>query len=265
MMLDTRTARLVTDSHADWWSLAGLDSLTSEEPHNWLAPPPAAPVTPTAARADQTIAPLAAPIAAPVRAEPDLATVAPAVLAPLALPDDWDGFQHWLAHDKKVPGTRWHQQRILPSGAAGSRLMVLSLTPEIDDQGEGGLYSGPAGKLLDAMLCAIGIDRRQCYLASLALTRPPGGRIDSGDMAALTPLLWHHLRLARPERLLIFGADLAQLIAGTDLASARGQLLFINHDGVKVEAVAIQHPLLLLNRPARKAAAWDSLKRLAQG
>jgi DNA polymerase len=143
--------------------------------------------------------------------------------------------------------------------------MVLSLTPEMDDQAEGKLHSGRAGQLLDAMLRAIGHDRSQCYLASLALTRPPGGRIDAGDMAALTPLLWHHLRLARPEKLLIFGTDLAQLAAGTDPSAARGQLLFINHDGVKVEAVAIQHPLLLLDRPARKAAAWDSLKRFAQG
>jgi uracil-DNA glycosylase len=263
-MLDVHTARLVTDSHAAWWSLAGLESLTGEEPYNWLAPPPA-PTPAPMARAEKGTVALPAPGSPTVRVEPIVPALTPITLAPLALPDDWDDFQHWLAHDNAVPGTRWHQQRVLPAGAAGARLMILSLTPEMDDQAEGKLHSGRAGQLLDAMLRAIGHDRSQCYSASLALTRPPGGRIDSGDMAALTPLLWHHLRLAGPKKLLIFGTDLAQLIAGTDPSAARGQLLFINHDGVKVEAVAVQHPLLLLDRPARKAAAWESLKRLAQG
>ena len=113
-----------------------------------------------------------------------------------------------------------------------------------------------------ALHTAIGLAREQCYLASLALTRPPGGRVDAGDLAALTPLLWHHLALARPDRLLLLGSDLTMLAAGTDLAAARGRLLNINHDGVTVTAAAIQHPLLLLDRPARKAAAWDSLKLL---
>lgn len=181
------------------------------------------------------------------------------------MPDDRAAFQAWLADDAGVPGTRWHPQRVLPIGTPGAKLMVFALAPEMADHDAGQLFAGDCGRLLDAMLRAIGLARSDCYLASLALTRPPGGRIDAHEMAALTPLLWHHVRLAAPQKLLIFGTDLTQAVLGTDLASVRGNLRDVNQAGVKLTASATQHPMLLLDRPARKAAAWDSLKLLAQG
>src|SRR3546814_8973070 len=71
--------------------------------------------------------------------------------------------------------------------------MVLTAWPEVDDQRDGALFAGPAGPLLDAMLRAIGMTRGDCYLASLAVTRPPGGRCDDRDRGELDRLLWHHL------------------------------------------------------------------------
>jgi uracil-DNA glycosylase len=209
-------------------------------------------------------------VAAPRQAEAQrIAERAPAPppmpLAPLAMPDDWDDFHRWLAEDPAVPGTAWHPRRVLPTGPQAAPLMILSLCPEMADQDSGTLYSGDAGKLLDAMLRAIGLQRAQCYAASLALTRPPGGRVDAAQADMLVPLLWHQLRLARPERLLLFGGDLVRLVTGADIAALRGELRLVNHVGVNVEVVAVQHPMLLLDRPIRKAAAWDSLKRLARG
>ena len=252
-------AALLVESHRSWWQLAGLETLVDEEPQNWLAP-----------KADP-VPEKAAPELIPAARQPETALAAslpvppPAPSAPLAMPDDWAAFQGWLASDAAVPGTRWHLRRILPAGAQGAKLMVLALTPEMADHDAGHLFAGDAGRLLDAMLRAIGLTREDCYLASLALTRPPGGRIDAAEMAALTPLLWHHLRLVGPHKLLIFGSDLAQTILGSDLASLRGSLRNVNQSGVNVRATATQHPLLLLDRPARKAAAWDSLKLLAEG
>ena len=266
-MLSPAAALSIIDSHAAWWSLAGVETVTGEIPVNWLAAP--APLAIAAAGPTGESAPDAAwaakvrrtPAADPMtRSSPLSATP----LAPLAMPDEWQAFHAWLENDPAVPGTRWHTRRILPHGRQGARLMLVSLCPEMADQDTGMLHSGSAGQLLDAMLRAIGLERADCYLASAALTRPPGGRIDDGDLAALAPLLWHHVRIAQPARLLLFGTDITRLMAATDVVAARGMTLNINQDGVSVEAVATQHPLLLLDRPARKAAAWDSLKRLAQ-
>lgn len=251
---------MLAQSISDWWSLAGLDALVGEETAGWLVLPPANDAAVAKPKTKLSLA-----------AEPELAPL-PAVLqrqetpqavqdkGPVVFPDDWTEFQRWLAEGTDVPGSQWDARRILPVGAAGAPLMLLTAWPEIDDQRDGMLFSGAAGKLLDAMLQAIGRTRGECYVASLAVTRPAGGRCDGEDAAELDRLLWHHLRLAKPERLLLIGGDIVRMTASTALPDARGKLLNINQDGGKLEAVAVAHPAMLLARPAQKAAAWDSLK-----
>ncbi|WP_260582778.1 uracil-DNA glycosylase family protein [Sphingopyxis sp. PET50] len=207
--------------------------------------------------------PEAAPLPAALQRQE--AVEAPAAKGPVELPGDWAGFQGWLRAHPDVPGSQWDARRVLPVGEAGAPLMLLTAWPEIDDQRDGELFAGPAGRLLDAMLRAIGLTRGDCYIASLAVTRPPGGRCDERDAAELDRLLWHHLRLARPGRLLLIGSDIVRMAAKLALPDARGRLLDINQDGGKVEAAAIAHPAMLLARPAQKAAAWDSLKLFNRG
>jgi DNA polymerase len=263
--MTTSAATLLIESHKQWWEQAGLEALVDEAPVNWLAPPKVSD-TPPAQMASETAVRAAEHWVAGTAAHLQPAAVAPAAptpsVDPVAMPGDWTGFQTWLAQDAAVPGTRWHPHRVLPAGPVAAPLMVLALTPEMADHDAGSLFSGDCGRLLDAMLRAIGLTRGACYLSSLALTRPPGGRLDASDLTALTPLLWHHLEMARPERLLLLGTDLTQIATGIELAAARGRLLDVNHHGITMQAAAIQHPMLLLDRPARKAAAWDSLKLL---
>mgnify|MGYP001603023475 CR=1 FL=1 len=257
-----RNSALLAESYHDWWSLAGVDSLVGERPAGWLDAPVANDVA-----ARPKVSPLAEPEIAPLPAalQRQEAPVAPEVKGPVVLPDGWEEFQTWLAESPEVPGSQWDARRILPVGGAEAPLMLLTAWPEIDDQRDGALFSGPAGQLLDAMLRAIGMARADCYLAGLAITRPPGGRIDGKDAADLDRLLWHHLRLAKPSRLLLVGSDIVRMAARISLPDARGRLLDINQDGGKVETVAVAHPAMLLARPAQKAAAWDSLKLLNRG
>ncbi len=253
---------MLAESYHDWWSLAGVDALVGEAPAGWLAVPAAndAPTKPKIAPiADTEPAPLPSVLQrqeAPVEIE---------AKGPVVVPDTWDAFQSWLAESPDVPGSQWDARRVLPLGKPEAPLMLLTAWPEIDDQRDGALFSGPAGQLLDAMLRAIGTTRTDCYLASLAVTRPPGGRCDEKEAADLDRLLWHHLRLAKPGRLLLVGSDIVRMAANLPLADARGKLLDINQDGGKVDAVAVAHPAMLLARPAQKAAAWDSLKLFNRG
>lgn len=253
---------MLAESYHDWWSLAGVDVLVGEAPAGWLDVP---------AANDAAAKPKASPIAGPEPAPLPAALQRPEAPAeagakgPVALPDAWDEFQSWLASNPDVPGSQWDARRVLPVGKAEAPLMLLAAWPEVDDQRDGELFAGPAGQLLDAMLRAIGMARTDCYLASLAITRPPGGRIDDKDAAELERLLWHHLRLARPARLLLVGSDIVRMAAKMSLPDARGRLLDINQEGGKMETVAVAHPAMLLVRPTQKAAAWDSLKLFNRG
>ena len=258
-----RNSALLAESTCDWWSLAGVDALVGEEPAGWLVAPPANDAAATKAKRAVRVEP--EPLPLPAALQRQEAPEAAEPKAPTVFPDDWDEFQRWLAEQGDVPGSQWDARRVLPVGDAGAPLMLLTAWPEIDDQRDGVLFSGPAGQLLDAMLRAIGLTRGECYVASLAVTRPAGGRCDGDDAAELDRLLWHHLRLARPARLLLIGSDILRMAAAMPLPDARGKLLDINQDGGKVEAVAVAHPAMLLARPAQKAAAWDSLKLFNRG
>ncbi|MDZ3831190.1 MAG: uracil-DNA glycosylase family protein [Sphingopyxis sp.] len=255
------SARLA-ESYCDWWSLAGIDALVGEAPAGWLDLAPAndaAATKPRVAVVDIEPPPLPAILQRQDAPKDD------GPKGPVALPDQWDDFRRWLGESDDVPGAQWDARRVLPVGEARAPLMLLTAWPEIDDQRQGELFTGDAGTLLDAMLRAIGMVRDDCYVASLAVTRPPGGRCAEDDLAELDRLLWHHLRLAQPQRLLLIGSDIVRMAAAMPLADARGRLLDINQDGGKVEVAAVAHPAMLLARPAQKAAAWDSLKLLNQG
>ncbi|MBY4636641.1 uracil-DNA glycosylase [Sphingopyxis sp. XHP0097] len=252
------------ESYHDWWSLAGLDALVGETLAGWLD---AVPLPANDSARKQTREPAAEaappPLPAALQRQAEAAPAKPA--GPVDIPGEWEAFSRWLAEHPDVPGSQWDARRVLPQGEAGAALMVLTAWPEVDDQRDGTLFAGAAGGLLDAMLRAIGMARADCYLASLAVTRPPGGRCDTGVMPDLDRLLWHHLRLARPQRLLLVGTEVTRMAAKLELADTRGKLLEINQDGGRVEAVAVAHPALLLARPVQKAAAWDSLKLFNQG
>lgn len=253
---------LLADSYCDWWALSGVESLVGENPADWLAQ--AAPEQPVLkGPAPTEITPII-DIMAKGRAE-TVSHVPTKPDGPVELPTDWDSFQQWLAKGDAVPGSQWDALRVLPVGPANAPLMLMTAWPEIEDQREGTLFTGAAGKLLEAILHAIGRDRAQCYVASLAITRPPGGRCSDEDMADLERLMWHHVQIANPGQLLLLGNDMVRVLAGMSRSEATGKLLNINQDGVNVETVAVPHPATLLSRPTQKAAAWDSLKLLNRG
>jgi len=251
---------LRAESYCDWWSLAGVDALVGEEPAGWLKLPAANDPKPKPKVVAED-----APPPLPAALQRQAPVEAPVTRGPVTFPDEWDPFHTWLAEHSDVPGSQWDARRVLPAGGPWAPLMILTAWPEIDDQRDGLLFAGPAGTLLDAMLRAIGMTQDACYRASLAVTRPPGGRCDASDAGELARLLRHHLKLARPERLLLVGGDVLRMAADIALPDARGRLLDVNHDGGKVAAVAVASPAMLLARPAQKAAAWDSLKLFNRG
>jgi uracil-DNA glycosylase len=243
------------DSYTGWWADAGLIDAVSDHPFDWLAP--VAPPAPVTAPRD---------IAALQRAT--LAQVAPAATTasdekPVALPGDLAAFDTWLTETIDLPGLDWSMQRVLPYGPADAPLMLLADAPDPADIEAGRLFSGAQGKLIDAMLAAIGLTRDACRIGSIALTRPIGGRLDGSDADRLTAIARRHIALAKPRALLLVGQQSAQLVAGEGVSPALRQLEF-NHDGVTVAAFAIHHPRLLLERPLLKRPAWEVLKRVRE-
>lgn len=238
-------------SYVGWWAEAGLIAAVSDEPFNWLAP---------VERAEpQQSSPNPAKVAAPVSA-----SIRPAAASTAsALPTKLVAFDSWLSETTDLPGHDWSIRRVLPTGPADAPLMLLADAPDPADIEAGQLFSGAQGRLVDAMLTAIGLSRDACRIGSIALTRPIGGRLDGSDADSLTAVARRHVALAKPRALLLVGQQSAQLVAGEGISPSPRQLEF-NHDGVTVAAFAIHHPRLLLERPLLKRPAWEVLKRVRE-
>jgi DNA polymerase len=120
-------------------------------------------------------------------------------------------------------------------------------------------FVGQAGKLLDNMLAALGLSRRQnVYIANVLKCRPPGNRNpEPAEVAKCTPYLLKQIELVRPKLILAMGRFAAQTLLDTDAAvgSLRGRV----HRYAGVALVVTYHPAYLLRNLPDKAKAWEDL------
>ncbi|MGE4323077.1 MAG: uracil-DNA glycosylase family protein [Sphingobium sp.] len=228
------------EAYLAWWALAGVDCAVAEEPGHWLRPA-------DAARAPDRLPP-PSDMATPVAREK------PATL---------DLFHLWLTGDAQ-PERRWPGPVILPQGGAGAPLMVVVDMPDPTDMTAGALLADRAGLLFDAMLRALGLMRGDVHVASLFLSRPPGGMVETSDLRFAVDRMRTHVALARPRRLLLLGDRTARALLPADSDENPDGLRSFNYDGGIVPAVATFHPRLLLTQPAAKAQCWQMLQCLIE-
>ena len=241
----------------DWWRDAGVDMDFHDEPTGWLAEPPASEprlreggsLVPQAdARRDER--------GLQPRGDANISRdAAPAVqgIDPASLPRDLAAFAEWWTTEPLLDNGRV-AGRVPPRGKAGARLMVLVAEPEAEDSGI--LLSGRQGKLLEAMLSAMGIAQDDAYVASALPRHMP--HPDWAGIAAqgLGKVLAHHIHLAAPRGILVFGANILPLIGHDPTLSADNSSGF-NHEGSTVPLLAERGLGFLLEMPRRKAKFWQ--------
>lgn len=240
-----------TASTLDWWREAGVDVAIAEEPRNWLAPAPV-----EASPRD---------VATP-RSMPQPPAIAPRASVPM--PTSLAAFDAWRRSDN-APDAHWPGKHLFAQGAPAAGLCVVVEMPEREDGDADMLMSGAVGKLFDRMLAAIGQDRSTIYLIPMCTARPGAGRIPDNSLNAIEAALRHHVDLASPRRVLMFGNAVSRALVGADIAQSRGALRPVNQNAGQqapsIQAIASYHPRFLLERPAAKAEAWKDLLLLIQG
>jgi DNA polymerase len=225
-----------------WWIEAGVDVIVGEEPRDWLRPKPAA----AAAAAPETEAP-----AAEAQAE--------------SLPAQLGLFREWLSGSADLPFASPSAPRVCPAGDPDSGLMILTDMPTGEDCAAGTLLSGAAGRLFDRMLAAIGRDRDSIYLAALSCLRPPGGQLGAEGAKQCALLARHHIGLAAPKALLVFGDNASKALLGLPVSRARGRWHEVATHSGPMRTIVTLSPDMLLKRPADKAYAWRDLQMLIEG
>jgi DNA polymerase len=136
---------------------------------------------------------------------------------------------------------------------------VVGEAPGENEDLQGEPFVGQAGKLLDNMLKALGLDRqRKVYIANVLKCRPPGNRNPQPqEVAQCEPFLRRQVQLLQPKIILAMGRFAVQSLLGTD--EPIGKLRGRRHEYMGVPVVVTYHPAYLLRSLPDKAKAWADL------
>jgi uracil-DNA glycosylase family 4 len=150
---------------------------------------------------------------------------------------------------KSVPGV----------GDPNAQWLFVGEAPGSEEDAKGEPFVGPAGRLLDNMLAALGMRRGEnVYIANVLKCRPPNNRTpEPREIAACRPYLDRQIALLRPKLIVALGKSAATTLLDVDatIASLRGRV----HRYREVPLVVTYHPAYLLRNLPDKAKAWEDL------
>lgn len=144
-------------------------------------------------------------------------------------------------------------------GNPEARLLFVGEGPGEEEDRRGEPFVGRAGQLLDKMIGAIGLSRREVYIANIVKCRPPENRNPATDEAkTCLPFLLEQIEAIDPAVICALGTVAAQTLLETteSISKLRGRPV----QALGRTVVATFHPAFLLRSPERKREAWEDLK-----
>jgi DNA polymerase len=158
---------------------------------------------------------------------------------------------------------------VVCDGVFDAPVMLIGEGPGAEEDATGLPFVGRAGQLLDRMLAAIGLSRKEnVYITNLVYWRPPGNRDPAPEeMQVCAPFLARQIELKQPKLILTAGKFSTQALLHTEdgIMRLRGRRMNFRQDGLPapIPCVPLLHPAYLLRRPQDKAKAWDDLRAVA--
>ncbi len=155
---------------------------------------------------------------------------------------------------------------VFGTGCERPTLVFIGEAPGRDEDLQGEPFVGRAGKLLDRMMAAIGLDRQRVYIMNTVKCRPPGNRDPKPEeIAACRQWFDAQLALLAPAVVCLLGRVAAQSVLETDapLGALRGRWHAIGAGG-GIRARVTYHPAYLLRSPQQKARSWEDLRAVVR-
>ena len=180
---------------------------------------------------------------------------------------DWGTLQATVAQCRACGLCQGRKNTVFGVGDRSAQWMVIGEAPGENEDLQGEPFVGQAGKLLDNMLKAIGLNRAVegeqdgqagVYIANTLKCRPPGNRNpEPVELQTCAPYLARQVALVQPKIILAMGRFAVQsLLQATEPI---GKLRGCVHQYEGVPVVVTYHPAYLLRNPADKAKAWADL------
>lgn len=163
----------------------------------------------------------------------------------------------------KCPLHEGRNRLVFGQGDAAAEIAFIGEGPGYQEDKQGLAFCGPSGDLLSKMLKAMGLDRRDVFIANVVKCRPPNNRNpEPKEMATCLPFLGEQLEIVRPRCIVALGKT-----AGIGLGLLRpeeslGRNRGFQHRWRGIRVMLTYHPAYLLRNPSAKRLAWHDLKQV---
>ena len=154
---------------------------------------------------------------------------------------------------------------VFGEGDLFSDLMIIGEGPGAKEDEEGKPFVGDAGKLLDKMLMAINIERKNIYITNVVNYRPPNNRKpEPAEITKYSNFLRKHISIIDPKILILMGSTAMESLFGSNIkiTKERGSWKDIIINNKTYLCMITFHPAYLLRQPENKKYSWTDLKEI---
>jgi uracil-DNA glycosylase family 4 len=167
----------------------------------------------------------------------------------------------------RCPLHRTRTQAVFGAGHPDADVMFVGEAPGFHEDQQGVPFVGQAGKLLEALLAAIGLTRADVYIANVLKSRPPGNRDPQPDeIGACEGYLFRQIELIQPKIVATLGNFATKLLSGKPLGITRvhGREQETTLAGRRVLLYPLYHPAAALYTPAMLKVLESDFARIPE-
>ena len=156
---------------------------------------------------------------------------------------------------------------VIFDGNTKSKLMIIGEAPGREEDEQGLPFVGRAGQLLNKMLSAIQLDRKDVYITNVVPWRPPQNRTPTDEeILEFLPFLQRQIEILKPKFIYLLGTTAAKAILATPLSLGKLRGKWYEYKSINmntaVNVLVSYHPAFLLRSPNFKKEAWSDLQML---
>ena len=156
---------------------------------------------------------------------------------------------------------------ILGEGKLNSPIMIIGESPGLEEDKSTKMFNGEIGELLDKMLIAIKINRKNIYCTYAVNFRPPEDRKPtSQEIKRYSIFLKEHITIINPKIIILMGSSSMEAVTGINgkISSERGKWKEVIIKNVSYPVIISFNPSYLLRFPENKKFSWEDLKKIRQ-
>ena len=154
---------------------------------------------------------------------------------------------------------------VFADGNINSSIMIVGEGPGQKEDELGKPFVGEAGMLLNKMLKAININRKNIYITNVVNFRPPNNRKpESDEITKYSNFLRNHISIIDPKILVLMGSTAMESLFGSKIkiSKERGNWKEVIINNKTYLTMITFHPAYLLRQADQKKYSWEDLKKI---